>query len=79
MIYSPRRAFLERAVVELVYIKSTRSPIAMFEKVSRLLKYDLNIFFVHKHIYIYMDTRPDHITPARACACGVHEVFILGG
>ena len=25
----------------------------MFEKVSRSLKYDSNIFFVHKHIYIY--------------------------
>ena len=24
----------------------------MFEKVSRSLKYDSNIFFVHKHIYI---------------------------
>ena len=25
----------------------------MFEKVSRSLKYDSKIFFVHKHIYIY--------------------------
>ena len=24
----------------------------MFEKVSRSLKYDSNIFFVHKHIYV---------------------------
>ena len=36
----------------------------MFEKVSRSLKYDSNIFFVHKHKQIYyMDTRPDHLTP----------------
>ena len=35
----------------------------MFEKVSRSLKYDSNIFFVHKHIYIYMDTTVDHFTP----------------
>ena len=34
----------------------------MFEKVSRSLKYDSNIFFVHKHIYIYMDTTTDHFT-----------------
>ena len=25
----------------------------MLERVSRSLKYDSNIFFVHKHIYIY--------------------------
>ena len=31
----------------------------MFEKVSRSLKYDSNIFFVHKH----MDTTTDHFTP----------------
>ena len=37
----------------------------MFEKVSRSLKYDSNIFFVHKHIYIhiYVDTTTDHFTP----------------
>ena len=33
----------------------------MFEKVNRSLKYDSNIFFVHKHIY--MDTTTDHFTP----------------
>ena len=33
----------------------------MFEKVSRSLKYDSNIFFDHKHIY--MDTTTDHFTP----------------
>ena len=26
----------------------------MFERVSQSLKYDSNIFFVHKHIYIYI-------------------------
>ena len=30
---------------------------------SRSLKYDSNIFFVHKHINIYMDTNTDHFTP----------------
>ena len=37
----------------------------MFEKVSRSLKYDSNIFFDHRHIYIYiyMDTTVDHFTP----------------
>ena len=30
----------------------------MFDKVSRSLKYDSNIFFVHKH----MDTTTDHFT-----------------
>ena len=35
----------------------------MFEKVNRSLKYDSNIFFVHKHIYIYQDTTTDHFTP----------------
>ena len=35
----------------------------MFEKVSRSLKYDSNIFFDHKHIYIYQDTKTNHFTP----------------
>ena len=35
----------------------------MFEKVSRSLKYDSNTFFIHKHIYICMDTTTDHFTP----------------
>ena len=35
----------------------------MFEKVNRSLKYDSNVFFVHRHIYIYMDTTVDHFTP----------------
>ena len=35
----------------------------MFEKVSRSVKYDSNIFFVHKRIYIYMDTTTDYFTP----------------
>ena len=41
----------------------------MFEKVSRSLKYDSNIFFVHKHIYIWT---PQPITlPRSRCTCGV--------
>ena len=34
----------------------------MFEKVSRSLKYDSNIFSF-TNIYIYMDTTTDHFTP----------------
>ena len=47
----------------------------MFEKVSRSLKYDSNIFFVHKHIY----TRtPDPITlPRSHCTCGVTTRSII--
>ena len=41
-----RRAFLERAVVELVYKFDTRK----FEKVSQSLKYESKIVLVHKHI-----------------------------
>ena len=41
----------------------------MFEKVSRFLKYDSNIFFVHKHVYIYgHQTRS--LNPARAARAG---------
>ena len=50
----------------------------MFEKVSRSLKYDSNIFFVHNIYNIYIRT-PDPITlPRLRCACGVnidHELF----
>ena len=35
----------------------------MFKNVSRSLKYDSNIFFDLRHIYIYMDTTVDHFTP----------------
>ena len=42
---------LEHAVVELVYKFDEKSYCEMFEKVIRSLKYDSNIFFVHKHIF----------------------------
>ena len=42
----------------------------MFEKVSRSPKYDSNIFFVHKHIYIY-GHQPRSLYPRSHCACGV--------
>ena len=42
----------------------------MFEKVSRSLKYDSNIFFVHKHnIYIY-GHHNQSLYPARAARAG---------
>ena len=44
----------------------------MFEKVSRSLKYDSNIFFDHRHIYIWT---PRSITlPRSRCACGYLEL-----
>ena len=56
---------------ESVSVNLTRSPMSMFEKVSRSLKYDSNFFFVHRHIYIYIWT-PQSITLTRSrCACGV--------
>ena len=58
-----RKAFLEKAVVELVY-KFDEKSYRECEKVSRSLKYvRFKIIFVHKHIYIYMDTNTDHFTP----------------
>ena len=48
----------------------------MFEKVSRSLKYDSNIFFVHKHINIYMDTSPDHFTPLALCVWGKYVPLV---
>ena len=53
--------------------RSSRASLLLtFEKVSRSLKYDSNIFFDHRHIYIYiyMDTTVDHFTPARAVRAG---------
>ena len=49
----------------------------MFEKVSRSLKYDSNIFFDHKHIYIYMDTTVDHFTPLALRVWGKYENFYI--
>ena len=43
LIYSMRKAFLERAVVDLVY-KFREVLLSMFEEVSRSLKYDSNYF-----------------------------------
>ena len=55
-------------MVEVVY-KFDEKLLRMFEKVSRSLKYDSNIFFVHKHIYIWT---PQPITlPRSRCACRV--------
>ena len=52
----------------------------MFEKVSRSLKYDSNIFSTTDiYIYIYMDTTVDHFTPlalrvrGKKCAIGETE------
>ena len=59
-----RKAFLEKAVVELV------NKFDEFEKVSRSLKFDSNYFLVHKHIYMYMVINTDHFTPARAACAG---------
>ena len=56
LIYSTRKAFLEKAVVELVY--KEKSLLLMFEKVSRLLQYD-SIFFCPQ---TYMDTNTNHST-----------------
>ena len=62
LIYSTRKAFLEKAVVELVYKFDKKS----YEKVSRSLKYESNyLFFIHKHIYV--DTNTDQFT-LHACA-----------
>ena len=72
-----RRAFLERAVVELVYKFDEKFYLlSMFEKVSRSLKYDSNIFIVHKHIY-YMDTTVDHFTPLALCVRGNNMRYIF--
>ena len=66
LIYSTRRAFLERAVVELVYKFDEKSYCVCL--VSRSLKYDSNFFlstnihYVYTIIY-YMDTTTDHFTP----------------
>ena len=45
----------------------------MFEKVSRSLKYDSNIFFVNKH----MDTTTDHFTPLALRVQGNYDSTIL--
>ena len=50
----------------------------MFEKVSRSLKYDSNIFFDHKHIYVYMDTTTDHFTQLALRVRGNNcEAFVI--
>ena len=69
-LLNEERAFLERAVVELVYKFDEKSYIlSTFEKVSRSLKYDSNFFSDHRHIYIWT---PRSITlPRSRCACGV--------
>ena len=52
----------------------------MFEKVSRSLKYDSNIFSVHKHnIYniYYMDTTTNHFTPLALRVRGNKESLMV--
>ena len=72
-ILDSRKAFLERAVVELV-----------FEKVSPL-KCHSNFFkVIHIYLYIYVykwTPVPNHITPVLACACSSDgsRIFYRGG
>ena len=49
-----------------------------FEKVSQSLKYDSNYFSDHKHINIYMDTNPDHITPLALRVRGNYTLIKVG-
>ena len=53
------RCALNMEILDLLNEES----VSTFEKVSRSLKYDSNIFFDHRYIYIYMDTTTDHFTP----------------
>ena len=71
-IYSMRKAFLERVVVELVYKFEEKSPI--FEKVCRSLKYDSKKK-IGPQTYTCMDDNIDHFTLLVMrvwCACGVN-------
>ena len=45
----------------------------MFEKVSRYLKYDSNIFLSINIYYIYMDTTTNHFTPLALRVRGNNE------
>ena len=56
MNYQTRKAFLEKAVVEIVYKFDEKSYLEIKKKVSRSLKYNIYIFLVHKHVYIYIHT-----------------------
>ena len=47
--------------------RSSRALLSTFEKVSRSLKYDSNIFFDHRHIYGHHDRS---LYPARAARAG---------
>ena len=58
---STRKAFLEKVEVDKLVYKFDEKSYRV--KVSQSLKYDSNFFFVHKHIYICMDTNTDHLTP----------------
>ena len=55
LIYSTKKAFLERAVVELVY-KSTRSPTMNVLKHESISKVRLN--FLSTNIYTYITEKP---------------------
>ena len=52
----------------------------MFEKVSRSLKYDSNIFFVHKHIYIFIGERAKRARHSQVCSIENrgYIIYILG-
>ena len=73
LIYSTRKAFLEKPEVELVYKFDEKSYHECLKKVGRSLPYDSN-FFVQKCIYIYiykcMYTNTNHFTPLELCVQG---------
>ena len=66
-----RRAFLERAVVELVYKFDEKSYCECLNGES-ISKVRFKYFFVHKH----MDTTTDHFTPLELRVRGKKEYTI---
>ena len=79
LIYSTRKAFLEKAVVELVY-KFDEKSYRECLKGESIAKVRFNFFcpqiYLYTHIYIWT---PTPITlPCLRCACGVKIHFISG-
>ena len=61
--YSMRKAFLERAVIELVY----RFDEKFIEKVNRLFNF-FSVIYIHTYIYIWTPTPITKLLLTQACA-----------
>ena len=69
-LYKKILDLLDEESISGASIYRTRSPTVNVLKCESIAKVRFKFFFVHKHIYLHMDTSPDHMPPLALCVWG---------